>query len=295
MGSWCALESCGGSSTDSSSEQELEDAVQAIAPGPHEQCRRRCRIGVPAVALVLLGGLGFVFHAQICEAFTVLLAVVGRLGWISVVIVTLMVAFMVVLMLPTFPLVIGATIEFTKVFGMRAGIAASLCSSFGGLWLGSVIAFQLGRTLWRDQARKHSTSREADSEVFRVINRMIEEEGAKIVFLARMSPLLPCEVFNYACSVTSLTLREWVVGCMGSIVPIGFWVVTTAQATHAADGSSHHHHNMENVAFVAFNVTLLVALTAMMYLSYIKYRDAERDRDRREASAAYESQLLKVR
>jgi len=103
---------------------------------------------------------------------------------------------------------------------------------------------------------------------------MIEEEGAKIVFLAKMSPLLPAEVFNYACSATSLTLREWSIGCIGSIVPMFFWVLTTAQATVATEEKNPKTSLYNFLIF--FNVVLLAALTAMLYLSYSRFRDKER-------------------
>jgi len=300
------VEICGGSSTSASSSDEEQDSLGAPAGGqvsdrlisesldtaPPQDGRRLCRVVVGVAALVLLSALGLVFHDWISQAATELLVVVGQLGWISVVIVALVIALMCVLMLPTFPLLIATTVEFTKVFGVHGGMVASLCSSFGGLWLGSVAAFQLGRTLWKGQAKEHAGD-EAHGEFFRVITRMIDQEGVKIVFLARMSPLLPAEVFNYACSMTSLSLAEWGVGCIGSIVPIGFWVVTTVQATNAADGGGRHDQ-MANLAFLAFNVTLLVSLTAMMYLSYSKYRDAERAKEPREAHLASGVQLLKL-
>lgn len=173
------------------------------------------------------------------------------------------------LMLPTFPLMIGAGVVFTNMYGMQLGAAVGTLSIFGGLWLGSVAAFALGRTMFREFAKRELEQH----EVLRVINGMIEKEGVKIVFLARMSPVLPAEVFNYACSlVEALSVPQYAAGCLGSIVPVSFWVTSTAHAAAIAHKGIAGAAGENGVLLIAINVAVLAILTFALYGAYRRYR-----------------------
>merc|ERR1712232_1160876 len=106
----------------------------------------------------------------------------------------------------------------------------------------------------------------------KLINRMVEAEGVKIVFLARMCPLLPAEVFNYVCSVTSLTVVQYAAGCVGSLVPVTFWVVSSAQATDVASRGGAANSSV-HLWLIAFNVVVLVGLTAVLLLTYSRFKN----------------------
>ena len=61
--------------------------------------------------------------------------------------------------------------------------------------------------------------------------------------MARSLPILPAEVFDYACAMTSLAVHEYAIGCVGSAVPVAFWTFSTAQAsnlTHAETSRGSH-------------------------------------------------------
>eukprot|EP00913_Durusdinium_trenchii_P031585 g29577.t1 len=146
---------------------------------------------------------------------------------------------------------------------------------FGGLWVGSVLAFALGKTLLHDYARRASKQ----SRFLRRLNRIIDkagclisvgmaadafswaEMGIKIVFMARSLPILPAEVFDYACAMTTLAVHEYAIGCIGSAVPVAFWTFSTAQASNLAgpDRSRASH-----VALILLNVGCLVLLTIVL-------------------------------
>ncbi|CAK0900887.1 unnamed protein product, partial [Prorocentrum cordatum] len=64
----------------------------------------------------------------------------------------------------------------------------------------------------------------------------------QVVLLLRMSPMLPAEVFNYACAAMPLPFYKFALGCLGSAVPISFWVFTSAQGAQLArDGDALEH------------------------------------------------------
>lgn len=221
-----------------------------------------------SVALLLFIA-GIVDHAEVSEYLQKLLDAVVGLGWVAAVVLGLVTAMLNLLMLPTFPLMIGAGVIFENMYGVRLGSCVGVVCIFGGLWCGSMGAFILGKTVFKGFAEK-----ELNEYVWmKVINAMIQQEGWWVILLARMSPLLPAEVFNYACSVTSLTMSQYAAGCLGSLVPTSFWVISTAQATSLGKDSSKPDPlaKEKHVIVIALNVVVLVVLSALLYAAYRKY------------------------
>jgi len=246
----------------------LETDYEESAP---KSSTRRChKTIVPICVLTFCIVLGILKRHALEAVLEDILAECKRLGIWSAVLLVVCSAIFNVCMVPTLPLIIGAGVEYTLMYGAVFGPMLGVASMFLGTWIGSLVAFQLGRTVWKDYAK----GEHAGSEAFQTINAMIEDEGVKIVLLARMSPLLPAEVFNYVCSVTNLTLWQYAIGCLGSVVPVSFWVVTAAQATDAADKSRKHHHLSlkGDILLVLVNIVVLILLSGLLYRAYRRHR-----------------------
>merc|ERR1712029_839448 len=91
--------------------------------------------------------------------------------------------------------------------------------------------------------------------------------------MARALPILPAEVFDYACALTSLTVYQYAVGCLGSVVPVAFWTYTSAQATSAA-GHSDSSTKTKHIIIMVINMVMLLALSAALAFA-IKKADEE--------------------
>ena len=124
--------------------------------------------------------------------------------WAPVVFVGAYVA-VAVLMLPAFLLIIvgGA------VFGVVKGTALSML----GAMLGGTAAFLIARHVAREQVAR----RVARSPALASIDRVIGEDGMKLVFLLRLSTAVPFVLSNYALGVTRVRLRDFVLGTFGLI------------------------------------------------------------------------------
>lgn len=228
--------------------------------------RKRCHPGVAVAVLAIFLVFGLVYHVRIGRFITVWMAECAKLGWGAAVILFLVSALFNVLMLPSFPLMVVAGVEFSKMYGATGGTIVGIISVFCGQWLGSVLAFQLGRTIWKGRGLR----RERQAPMFQVLGSMIEEHGIIIVFLARMSPLLPAEMFNYACALTNLTLLQYSLGCLGSLLPVSLWVMGSAQAMDAVTSSRRHPRN--DAILIVLNVLILLVLTVLLGCSYHKYK-----------------------
>jgi len=225
--------------------------------------------------IILLVGLILLLlylHKRVGLWIKTLLIYASDLGWGAPLLVFAMTTFTNVCMMPTFPLMIGAGIILPPLYGPVPGQILAIMVTFCGLWLGSMVAFHAGRTFLRDYAEKKKEGLAWMS----VISEMIKGEGWWVVFLLRMSPLLPAEVFNYACSLTELTYAGYALGCCGSLVPVSLWIGVTASVTGGVSGgisaASIYHQLVKNYWFLGGNAAFFVFIGLVFWFAYLKYK-----------------------
>eukprot|EP00929_Paragymnodinium_shiwhaense_P109092 TRINITY_DN75468_c0_g1_i1.p1 TRINITY_DN75468_c0_g1~~TRINITY_DN75468_c0_g1_i1.p1 ORF type:complete len:307 (+),score=45.11 TRINITY_DN75468_c0_g1_i1:82-1002(+) len=264
------LPDCGDESETSSGlgSHDSEDACDAS----------RLKAVVCGLLLVCLLVGGFVYREAVEAFFGSALDWIIALGPWAALLLVLLIATLTIFMLPVFPIIVGAGVELVRLYGDVVGSGLAIASVTLGMWLGGIMAFQLGRTVWRQADHQHGEH----GEFLTVVHKMIEKEGTIIVFLARMSPLLPAEVFNYACSLTSLTLWQYAIGCTGSVVPVAFWVIASSQAAQAVTGDSEDEDasgkgagasRVQRICLVVLNVAVLLVITSLFYRWYTRFRD----------------------
>ncbi|MCA0374771.1 MAG: VTT domain-containing protein [Gemmatimonadetes bacterium] len=153
---------------------------------------------VPILAGVGLGQLA----SPYLPGFT---AWVNTLGAIAP--VAFIVAYIIatVCMLPAFLL----TMAGGAIFGIIPGAALVMV----GATIGAVIAFTLGRTVLRGWV----AARVAQNETLTVIDRVIGEDGLKLMFLIRLSGAAPFVLTNYALGVTTVRLPHFALAMLGMI------------------------------------------------------------------------------
>ena len=95
------------------------------------------------------------------------------------------------------------------LFGLTDGVAYSLV---GGS-LGALGAFLIGRY----GVRRLVAERFAASRPLAIVDRAIAEDAARILVLLRLSPVMPFNVLNYALGVSSIRLRDFLLGLLGMI------------------------------------------------------------------------------
>ena len=173
-------------------------------------------IAIPIVFALLLGR----FLAPWLPEFS---AWVHTLGvWAPVVFVSAYIA-VVVLMLPAFLLIIAGG----AVFGVVKGAMLAMT----GAMTGGAAAFLVARYL----ARAVVERRVAATPPLAAIDRVIGEDGLRLVFLLRLSPVIPFVLSNYALGVTRVRFRDFLIGTLG-LAPI---VVTYAAFGSASAAGPH--------------------------------------------------------
>jgi len=101
------------------------------------------------------------------------------------------------------------TIAAGVIFGLGRGMACV----FAGALLGSTAAFLVSRHL----ARRAIEKRVARDPRFAAIDQAIARDGLKIVFLLRLSPVVPFNLLNYALGLTRVSLRDYLLASVGMI------------------------------------------------------------------------------
>ena len=126
---------------------------------------------------------------------------VGYLGFILIYIVS------TVMMLPGSPL----TFTAGALFGFWKGL---IFVSIGST-LGASCAFMVSRYLIRKSIEK----RVLKNKKFQSIDNEIDEQGWKIVILARLSPIIPFFLLNYALGITKIRFIHFIFASWVGMIP----------------------------------------------------------------------------
>jgi len=103
------------------------------------------------------------------------------------------------------------TIGAGFLFGVIKGtITVSIAST-----LGATAAFLIGRTIARGKIEEMVEGKPK----FSAIDRAVEKEGFKFVFLTRLSPIFPFNLLNYAFGLTKVPLWKYVLASWIGMIP----------------------------------------------------------------------------
>lgn len=221
-------------------------------------------------------------HDNISQGLNEFVQWCGKLGPLSSVMIAMCIATVTLFGIPSCPLFIGAGVIFVKLYGSKAGTCVGIASACAGVWLGSMLAFLLGRSVLKPMVQKKLQ----EFKTMAIVNKIIEKEGWKFAFLMRLSPFLPAEVFNYACSVTSMTVAANCLACVGSLPTTAFWVWTSASATSAAgaeEGADESQH--KTLIFMSINIVVIIMMVLLVRAAtklYNKYAEQIEEEEQRQ-------------
>jgi uncharacterized membrane protein YdjX (TVP38/TMEM64 family) len=156
------------------------------------------------------------------------------------------------------------TLAAGAIFGLLGGVAWAFIAAV----LGSAGAFLVSR----HGGRRFIEGRIAGDERFSAIDRAIAEQGGRIVFLLRLSPVFPFVLLNYALGLTRIGFREYLLASVGmlpgTLLYVYYGTVAGEVATLAAGGGVQRD--------TAYYVTLGVGLLATIVVTTVVTRIARR-------------------
>ena len=157
--------------------------------------------------------------AELLRSFQGWVTGLGPLGWI---LYALVYAVCCVLFVPASVLTLGAG----AIYGLGVGVAIVLA----GATLGATLSFLLAKSVLRKRIEKMT----AGNPKFAALDRAIAKEGAKIVFLVRLSPVFPFTYINYAFGLTGVRTGPYVLASFLGMIPGTFAYVYLGAAARAA-------------------------------------------------------------
>ena len=171
---------------------------------------------------------------------------VGYLGFILIYIVS------TVMMLPGSPL----TFTAGALFGFWKGlILVSLSST-----LGATCAFMVSRYLIRKSIEK----RVLKNKKFQSIDNEIDEQGWKIVIFARLSPIIPFFLLNYALGITKIRFIHFIFASWVGMIP-----GTTVYVLLGTMGGAFINGKKSSFEWVLLGMGLIATILVTLLISKI--------------------------
>ncbi len=102
------------------------------------------------------------------------------------------------------------TIKGGCLYGLFLGTIIVLISAI----IGAIVSFLLGRYYCRNWVNKQLQK----YPLLKKMDKIVSQEGWKIVFLTRLCPLFPFNLLNYFLGITEITLRDYILGSF-AIIP----------------------------------------------------------------------------
>ena len=217
------------------------------------------RVRVTA-AIVAVGLLLWWTGRSLAPRLLSIVAHIQSLGSAAPVAFILIYAFAVVALIPASLL----TIAGGAVFGLIRGVVYALV----GATLGSTAAFLLGRYV----ARRLVAKRLAAMPRFVAIERAVSARGRRIVFLLRLSPMVPFNVLNYALGLTTISVWDFIVASLGTI-PGAFVYAYAGKVTGEALALAGQAQVPKDASYYA---VLLAGLVATVAATTVVTRTARR-------------------
>jgi uncharacterized membrane protein YdjX (TVP38/TMEM64 family) len=190
---------------------------------------------------------------------------VAHLGFWGVLLFIVVYIFATVLFFPASILTIGAGF----VFGvLRGTVVVSIAATAG-----AAIAFLIARYLARHQIERQV----ARNPRFKRIDRAIGERGAKLVFLLRLSPLIPFNLSNYFYGLTSVKFWPYVLASWIGMLPGTLLYVYLGAAGKAGlSGAAGQGSGRSRWEYVLFGVGLIATVVVTVWITRVAHREVSK-------------------
>src|SRR5438034_157546 len=158
-----------------------------------------------------------------------------------------------VLLAPGAILTIGA--------GFAFGLSKGFLAVSAGSTLGAALAFLVARFIAREKVEATAKG----NEKFREIDKAIGKQGAKLIFLLRLSPLIPFNLSNYFYGLTGVKFWPYVLASWIGMMPGTFlyvYIGTAGKAAvSAAAGGEAMQHGWQYWTFMSVGLAATVIVT----------------------------------
>lgn len=164
-------------------------------------------------SLVLVPGWPSDLFTAIRSGITAYVSFAQGAGFFGAVLFGVLYAVAVPLMIPGSLLTLGAGLAYGPIGGFLVVWPSAT--------LGATISFLLGKTTLRDRVQGWL----AGTPKVAMVDEALSNEGGKILFLLRLSPVVPFGLLNYASGLSGLSLRTYLWATSLGMIPGTFLYV----------------------------------------------------------------------
>ena len=185
---------------------------------------------------------------------------IQQAGWLGWFLFIGLYAFACLSFIPGSILTLGAG----AIYGFWGGLALVLA----GNGLGSVLSLLITRHLFRGWMEE----RLGHTKQARAVAKAVEHEGWKIVFLTRLSPIMPFSIINYSLGLTRISATRFLLATMLGSVPSSCAYVFVGKliGNLTRIGPDLRHHRA--LEWWAWGAGLAVSIAATVYVSVVASR-----------------------
>ena len=247
------------------------------------ECSRSVALRAVVVFLFLIAlPILVLFSSDVLHALLSLLTAIKRLGHVRGAI-ALSIANIVgaLLFAPCLPFTLGAG----YIYGLPVGTLIVTGSSL----VAAVAAFLAARYVLRSSVEAHLANAAPDNK-WRIIDGAVHDDGFRIVFLIRLSPLHPWALCNYLFGLTAVTFTDYTAATFLSTVPTTIMEVYfgTAMSDLNAILSGDSSQSMATRIFFWTGLALTIGVSVALTLWVRRALRNELDKyQKRDATAAH--------
>ena len=169
----------------------------------------------------------------------------------------------------------------TLAAGAIFGIAQGTAYVFVAAVLGSALAFLVSRYF----ARSVIERRLEGNERFAAIDRAVGEQGRKIVFLLRLSPVFPFNLLNYALGLTGVRFLDYLVAGLGMLPATLAYVYLGNVAGEVASAAGGGAATRDPLEYVIWGIGLVATFAVAIMVGRVARRALDEATLNKEASA----------
>lgn len=151
------------------------------------------------------------------------------------------------------------TLAAGALFGVVRGVTYVML----GATLGAALAFLSGRYAAR-RFVEHLLDRHPRLVA---IDRAVEREGLRLVFLLRLSPAVPYTLLNYALGLSRVRFRDYIAGSIGMLPTVTMYVYSGKVAGDLASLASGTEGPRDTSYYVAVAAGLAATIAVTVYVT----------------------------
>jgi len=228
-------------------------------------------VGLLAILIAVFLAMKFLPVAEWLRNFN---AWVGQMGAVGILVFIGVYAAAAVLLAPGAILTIGA--------GFAFGLWKGFLAVSAGSTLGASLAFLVARFIARDKIEIIAQR----NDKFRKIDNAIGKQGAKLIFLLRLSPVIPFNLSNYFYGLSGVKFWPYVLASWIGMMPGTFlyvYIGTAGKAAvSAAAGGEAMKHGWQYWTFLSVGLAATIIVTIWVTkIARGALRQAEAGKNRR--------------